>query len=200
MATAKPKSQVTIRLDWRGDQGSYPVCVGASGEGFLRARPAKRYLSGLDMFGIYRGAQQYDEFPGEGYDGTTARGLWRFLVDHHPAKDVRSYWWAFTPEHVVAALEAGIPVSLGIDMRDGMMDPKKLPPLRVALMRYTGAVQGGHQMLIVGHRAHGELFVVQNSWGRSWGENGRALLSADDLRRAFVDGADCSAGVKEERS
>lgn len=196
-----PPTSITLRLSWRGNQGSYPICVGAAGEGMLKTTPSKMYITRLNMFGLYQGAQEYDEIPGIGYEGTTARGLFRFLVDFHPARDIKSYWWAFTPEEVQAALASGIPVMLGIDMRREMMNPSVQVGGKLRaypIMRYKGSVEGGHEMLIVGYARSGELFLVQNSWS-GWGVDQRAWFPAEDLKRAFLDQADCGVAVKEPR-
>ena len=36
----------------------------------------------------------------------------------------------------------------------------------------------GHAFALVGYNAHG--FIVQNSWGESWGNLGFAILGYDD--------------------
>jgi C1A family cysteine protease len=44
-----------------------------------------------------------------------------------------------------------------------------------------GPYQGGHAILIVGYDDPGRYFIVKNSWGAGWGENGYFNISYDDI-------------------
>ena len=80
------------------------------------------------------------------------------------------------------ALDRGRPVVLGIRLHatwhgvgaDG----------RVALPASGARDLGGHAVLVVGYRAND--FVVQNSWGSDWGEDGFAYLPDDYVDRFAV--------------
>ena len=47
-------------------------------------------------------------------------------------------------------------------------------------------VRGGHAVCIVGYRADGR-FIVRNSWGKAWGDNGFAYLAPAYVAAAFFD-------------
>ena len=47
-------------------------------------------------------------------------------------------------------------------------------------------VRGGHAVCIVGYRADGR-FIVRNSWGTGWGDNGFGYLHRDYIAAAFFD-------------
>jgi C1A family cysteine protease len=47
-------------------------------------------------------------------------------------------------------------------------------------------VRGGHAVCIVGYRADGR-FIVRNSWGTSWGDNGFGYATEGYLNAAFFD-------------
>lgn len=49
----------------------------------------------------------------------------------------------------------------------------------------ASAADGGHAFAIVGYNATG--FVVHNSWGKSWGTGGRAILAYDDWLENAMD-------------
>jgi hypothetical protein len=47
-------------------------------------------------------------------------------------------------------------------------------------------VRGGHAVCVVGYRADGR-FIVRNSWGTSWGDQGFGYVSAAYISKAFFD-------------
>ena len=51
---------------------------------------------------------------------------------------------------------------------------------------HPDTVRGGHAVCIVGYRADGR-FIVRNSWGTSWGDNGFGYLHPDYIAAAFFD-------------
>lgn len=54
---------------------------------------------------------------------------------------------------------------------------------------------GGHAFALVGFNEDG--FVVQNSWGKSWGHNGFAVLAYDDWMVNGTDAWVCALGVPQ---
>ena len=51
---------------------------------------------------------------------------------------------------------------------------------------YPNTVRGGHAIAIVGYTATGR-FIVRNSWGTSWGDNGFAYASPAYISSGFFD-------------
>jgi C1A family cysteine protease len=47
-------------------------------------------------------------------------------------------------------------------------------------------VRGGHAIAIVGYRTDGR-FIVRNSWGTTWGDNGFGYLKPDYIQAAFFN-------------
>jgi len=45
----------------------------------------------------------------------------------------------------------------------------------------TGQVEGGHAISIVGYDDTKQAFIIRNSWGEDWGENGFAYISYNDI-------------------
>lgn len=90
---------------------------------------------------------------------------------------------------VLGALAAGFPVVLGID----------LPLLTYQIAGFTGAFPplsdaawntpyvGGHAMLIVGYDLLRKHYVVRNSFGPRWGQDGYALMPFDLVDRGSQD-------------
>jgi hypothetical protein len=183
----------TLPLGWRGDQLRTSWCVGFTGEGCLRTTPGKQRLSGLTASAIYQGAQMYDEIPGEGYAGTTTRGLMEFLVNYHPAEDVQSYWWVHNVDETIAWIggKDATPVAWGINWYPSMYTPDGTGRVKV-----EGSAVDGHEVLQIGYIKRKGLLVYQNSWGREWGDDGRFYLSLDDAQRLLEEDGEAAVAVK----
>jgi hypothetical protein len=183
---------------WRAgeitDQGSTPQCVAYAGEGFLSAGPVVNHpwKTPADLYLL---AQQNDEFPGENYDGTSVRGLFKAL---QALGYIKSYLWA--PDYETAAhhLMAVGPVVFGTNWYDSMFDPDKKGYLTI---KPTAQLAGGHAYRIVGVNdayknpdgSVGRLRMV-NSWGKSWGQNGRAWMSSETVNRLLSEyGEGCTS-------
>lgn len=77
-------------------------------------------------------------------------------------------------------------------------DPKQRPPKRHADLPVIPPVTkrrsvGGHAFALVGYNQRG--FIVQNSWGRSWGAGGFAVLPYEDWVVHGTDAWACALGV-----
>jgi hypothetical protein len=192
------KQRKTLRLLWRGRQAG-PFCVGFSGEGWARSTPSLQGKSNLGWDGYYRGAQEYDEWPGVGYEGSSVHGLMKFLVAH-PANDVQSYRWARTTGEILdwlAPAEA-TPVVIGIDWTSRMWTPNRAS----GILDCSGPIDGGHALLIIGWWfSAGELFfLLHNSWGAEWGIEGRAWIRERDLQEKLdAPGGEAAVASKVPR-
>lgn len=51
----------------------------------------------------------------------------------------------------------------------------------------TGQRMGGHAVSIIGYDDSLQAFIIRNSWGESWGENGFAYISYEDISGIGVD-------------
>lgn len=76
------------------------------------------------------------------------------------------------------ALDRGLAVLLGLRIHLPWYEAG--PDGRIAMPRPGATAYGGHAVLVVGYRAPvggGDgSFIVRNSWGRSWGEDGYGYL------------------------
>lgn len=159
------------------DQGQLPRCVGYATRQWLSSSPVPD-PSGPDQDTLYFEAQKRDEWPGEGYDGTSDRGSMKYLQE---LGYIEEYRWSSRAEEGLAFVLTRGTLLLGIPWLAGMDEPDK-----EGIIRATGAERGGHEILVAGASRTRGLFRLLNSWGPGWGQNGRAWISGEDLQ-ALLD-------------
>jgi len=127
--------------------------------------------------------------------GACAEGLWRESRMPGPAKDTKKDWWLDAVNRPLGAYYRVDPRSV-TDMHvalhdvgvlyvtaachsgwDTGVDVKAKGLWHIPTQRATAA-DGGHAFVILGYNTDG--FIVQNSWGPSWGTGGRAILHYED--------------------
>lgn len=162
------------------DQGDTPQCVGYAGWGWLAGGPVINHprFSPTDL---YHWAQDNDEWPGSGYDGSSTLGLMKALKSNGY---IDQYVWAYEAPTLVAWILSTGPVLVGTNWYMDMFTPD----VHTDFISPTGDLAGGHEWRIVGvdldklcpDGSHGAVRMV-NSWGRGWSDNGRAWVSIKDL-------------------
>jgi len=164
------------------DQGRTSMCVGFAARQLLASSPHRYRAAAPTPQEIYRNAQLLDEWSGENYDGTSARGAMKYLAAQGI---VSTYRWATTPDEIMQFVLTTGPVLLGINWHASMFFPTK-----AGFLVPDGNVVGGHEVLIYGvNRATG-VWSLANSWG-SWGPlRGRFRLAGADFNALFADGGD----------
>lgn len=134
----------------------------------------------------YQRAQTMDEWPGEDYDGTSVRAGAKVLQD---TGFISEYRWAWDGmEAIRAVLDIG-PVVVGTNWYEGMFEPNDR-----GLVVPSGSIAGGHAYLIDGANLNRGLVRLKNSWSKSWGRGGRAVMTITDFSRLISeDGEACLA-------
>jgi hypothetical protein len=186
------------------DQGQEGACTGfglATVVNYLLAKRGKEKLADeASAAMLYVMAKRYDEWPGEDYEGSSARGamkgwhkhgvcaarLWEdsksdWEIDAQRAADAlnRPLGAYYRVNHLdLVAMHAAIS-EVGIlyataSVHQGWMEVKSGDDQIV----YSQDVVGGHAFAIVGYDRQG--FWIQNSWGPEWGKGGLARLSYAD--------------------
>ena len=178
-------------LGWWGDQGATPKCVGYAWTHVLADGPKtglhERWPDARDAAevaeAIYCVGQRHDPWPGDctdpQYDGTTVRAALKGLKE---AGLIREYRWAGDVDEVVRLLLVHGPVVVGSRWPDGFMEPDGN-----GRIRYTDDGAYGHAYVVNGVNTGRGVVRVKNSWGRGWGDAGRAWLSIDDLDRLLAE-------------
>jgi hypothetical protein len=166
---------------------------------------------------LYHLARYYDEWPGEDYEGSSCRGALKAWHKHGVcAETLWPYGPTFVPpsagwdqdaasrplgvyyridKRAIADLQAAIQevgaIYCSADVHKGwMLDATPAPhmsheTLPVIRRQSRWRVDGGHAFALVGYNARG--FVVQNSWGESWGARGFAVLTYEDWVKHGTD-------------
>ena len=163
---------------WWGNQGNTPECVGYAWAHWIADGPITH--SGIqppvNPTTIYREAQKIDEWPGENYRGTSVRGGAKYLKT---SGKISSYLWAFDINTLINTVLNIGPVVVGTNWYHGMFYPNR----RTGIIRITGRLAGGHAYVINGVDTRARIFRIKNSWGKSWGQSGRAFISFTDMAR-----------------
>lgn len=171
------------------DQGREGACVGFAWTAELMAEPmrpipmpstdvANRYAKG-----IYRQAQRLDQWPGENYSGTSV------LAGAKTVKSrgyLESYHWCFSVDELKYAVTQLGPAVIGVNWYQGMYRTKLIDGKHFA--KVSGKKVGGHALTIIGYdpavMVNGketECFIWRNSWGFSYGDNGNAYITVEEL-------------------
>jgi hypothetical protein len=174
------------------DQGATPQCVGYSGFGFLLNGPVTN-IPHFTPTDLYHYAQQNDEWPGEDYEGSSVRGLFKAL---QTLGYIKEYKWAFSVQPIVDHLLLVGPVVMGTIWTEGMFAADHAG----FIDDIGGNVAGGHAYQLIGvnklmRTPHGVGAVrMVNSWGASWEDHGRAWISFQMLEWLLSqDGEACTS-------
>lgn len=197
------------------DQGDEGACTGfglAAVINLLNAKAGIKFKASPIM--LYEMARKHDEWPGEDHAGSSCRGAirgWKNMgvcgSDEWPftgkagteeltierAYSARSHtlgcYYRLRPEitHYHAALNETGALFVSASVHQGWNDPVKLNAKdKLATIQPHDDPTGGHAFAIVGYNSQG--FIVQNSWGPSWGTKGFAIWLYEDWIRNVSDG------------
>lgn len=188
----KPRSYTWRCLQWN-DQGREGACVGFAWSHELAARPAEIDTADHALAtGIYRRAQQIDEFPGEGYSGTSVLAGAKAVAE---LGFITEYRWAFGIEDLLVTLGYFGPAVLGVNWHQGMFQLDNS-----GFIRPTGPVMGGHAILARGVSIKKGTVLLRNSWGAQWGRDGDCLIRIDDLATLLAaNGEACIPTLRRRR-
>jgi hypothetical protein len=167
---------------WWGNQGLDPHCVAFAWTHWVNDGPRihsifKSRRPAIDTTELYCEAQKNDPWPGDCqtplYDGTTVRAGAKVLKSWGY---IEEYRWTSNIEEVVQVLLYQGPVIAGTMWYNDMFTPD-----REGIIKPTGGMSGGHAYVLNGVDTETGLIRIKNSWGRFWGQEGRAYISIEDM-------------------
>jgi hypothetical protein len=156
---------------------------------------------------LYEMAKRYDEWPGEDYSGSSARGAMKGWHKHgvcseehwpyslEPAKSRRGSKSALNTQRLSDAVRRPLGAYFRVNHKDIVAMHAALAEAGIlyatasvhvgwdavgadGVIEYSDDLTGGHAFAIVAYDGNG--FWIQNSWGKTWGRDGFACISYDD--------------------
>lgn len=181
------------------DQGATGTCVAHAWIAFLCAALVVT-PNPPDVFDTYRGIVLIDEFPDNDFEakeangnlqlGTSVRGGAKYLQS---LGKVKSYSWTSTPEEMAQwiLLNKGT-IVLGTNWDWDMMETD-----RKGFVHRGGDLAGGHSYLCIGYDSVRRAFRCLNSWGRSWGQQGRFWVKYEDMQSLLDEEGEACAAIEQ---
>ncbi|MEQ8821372.1 MAG: C1 family peptidase [Sumerlaeia bacterium] len=201
------------------DQGTEGACTGFALATVvhqqMRTRLPRPDAEHVSPRMLYEMARRYDEWQGEDYEGSSARGAMKGWQKHGVCR--KDLWEADAADNTLSAARAQDAARrpLGAYFRVPHQD---LVAMHCAIAE-TGSIYatssvhrgwnqvsadnskiqpheqiiGAHAYVIVGYTSEG--FWIQNSWGKAWGGGGYALLTYDDWLANAMDAWVARMGV-----
>ncbi len=175
------------------NQGREGACVGFGITNELRHQPVP--VAGLDeTFAreqIYWAAQRADPWPGgeypEGsprYSGTSVHSGIKTAVE---LGYYGEYRWGFSEPEMMLGLGWIGPVVIGVNWYEGMVRPNAK-----GYIAATGRKIGGHCCLVKAINVRYGVYTIYNSWGPTWGDNGTAKITRDDMAYLLKQDGECA--------
>lgn len=191
------------------DQGQEGACTGfglATVANFLlRVRKQVPDTGTVSPRMLYEMAKRYDEWPGEEYSGSSARGAMKGWHKHGVCGEadwpyttnprIDPTYRQLTHERVAKACERPLGAYYRVNHKDIVAMHSAIAETRIlyatasvhegwhhvesdGLIPFREGNVGGHAFAIVAYDRNG--FWIQNSWGEDWGKGGFCQISYDD--------------------
>lgn len=173
-APPPPADVIWVDPDSVLDQGSTPHCGGFGGAQWGNTEPVTDHYDNADAHALY-----YESVAIGGVPRTENGVETRWVAKALQARArLVSYAFALTTAEVRQWVQDKGPVMVGSDWTDDMFDPDAQ-----GFIVPSGPVAGGHFWVIVGDLVAESAFLCLNSWGASWGLDGRFKIRHSDFAK-----------------
>lgn len=170
-------------------QGKLGSCTGNSCVGLLATEPNSSdgiadnvKLDQALAIKIYSRATEIDPFSGTYPPTDTGSSVLSAMKAAKEFGLIKEYRWCFGLEEVLIALSNLGPVSIGVRWYQGFDKPDCK-----GFVKISGSKRGGHAFQLIGIDVEKRVVWAVNSWGSSWGKNGRFCFSFEDLDRLLKE-------------
>lgn len=176
-------------------QGTLGACTGfalaqcLNTTRFVNSRPQRRYLTSAHGRNLYSKATSLDQFPGQWPPTDTGSSSLGVCKAGMVFGYLSGYDHAFGLSHALSALSLS-PMITGTAWHDAMFEPDSN-----GFIVPAGGVVGGHEYLVLGCNVPGRYITILNSWGPSWGRNGRAKIRWDHYDELLQDYGDATVPI-----
>lgn len=172
----------------RLNQGSEGACVGFGHTQGYNSAPKQHTLDNAYALDVYRQATLIDEWPEDwtNSEGTSVRAGAKEMARRGL---IPAYAFTYNVDEVVVWILNKGPVVFGCNWYTGQDNPR---PNNDYFIKPTGQIRGGHCILVDGVRFNGndqDYFRLLNSWGRSWGDDGRCKIKIPDFEKLLKQNA-----------
>lgn len=167
------------------DQGDTGSCTGNGAVGVLATAPFFKTGVTYDETlarKVYSEASKIDSIHGDWPPTDTGSTVICAMKAAQKLGFIKSYHWCLGLSDVLATLSHLGPVEVGVSWYSGFDQPAA-----DGLVRISGMVEGGHAFELHGIDVAKKLVWAYNSWGSSWGLQGRFCFSFDTLGRLMKE-------------
>ncbi len=182
-----PRTTKPGRAWWTRDvynQGRESSCAAQAAVGICRTSPLRTGFTDWSLYdepterhALYRAAQQVDPWEGV-YEGTSTDAPFKILRDRG---HIAAWRWLFGEAELWEYVTWYGPAVVGTVWYQSMFNPDS-----DGYIEPTGGAAGGHAYRIVQANTRYGYRIV-NSWGRGWGQSGRAWITRDRLGQLLAD-------------
>jgi hypothetical protein len=167
------------------DQGQTGHCVGFGWAAWVDALPIEGNLLNADAHAIYYECKVIDGEP-LAENGSYVRSGALALRNRGR---LAAFAFARNTTEIDDWINKRGPIVVGTTWTDDMFDPDAK-----GFVKPTGPVAGGHCYIMLEKLDNEDAYVFQNSWGASWGQNGRFKMKRADFGSLLADqGEACCA-------
>jgi hypothetical protein len=176
-STKEPRSRAWTRKSWL-DQGREGACTGFGLAHTIATTPRSTEMTNEMGQQFYYEARRLDEWPGEGYEGSSVLGA---MKAGKAMGWLSAYWWASSLAEIISGVSHYGPMEIGVDWYTGMFAPDAN-----GFVHPSGQIEGGHALSLAAVNIVGQFFRLDNSWGPDWGRNGSAFIHFHDIEQLLA--------------